>query len=109
MQCCICVEKEFAYAHARYFDGVLECEEKAFACPFVGSHFQNVFAIEQNLAFGYFIARVAGDCKCKRAFAASVGPHYRVDFASLRGERDAFEDFLSVHAGVQVAYFQDSH
>ena len=58
--------------------------------------------MKSDLALGDFIGVSAGENAGERAFAGAVGTHYRVDFAVVDVEADAFEDGFVFNSGVEV-------
>jgi hypothetical protein len=48
---------------------------------------------------------MTGEYLSQGALAGSVGTHHGVNFSSLYGEIDAFQDFLVADVRVQVLYF----
>ena len=59
---------------ARDLDRILEREEDAGARALVDLHFQQVLALEEDLAVGHLVGRMAGQYLGERALAGAVGP-----------------------------------
>ncbi len=91
---------------ARNFHRILEREEHALGGTLVRRHLQQVLALEQDLAAGDFIARLAGDHVRQRRLAGAVRPHDRVDLAFVHGERQPMEDLAILDTNLQVFDFE---
>ena len=65
--------------------------------------------MKRTCAAGDVVAIAAGQHLRERAFAAAVRPHDGVHFAGVDGQVDPFEDFLAVHAGMQIFDFEQTH
>ena len=88
------------------FHRILERQEHALGGALVRRHFEEVLALEQDLAAGDFIARLAGDDMGQRRFAGAVRPHDRVDLARIHGERQPVEDFALLDTNLQIFHFK---
>jgi hypothetical protein len=88
--------EEVRIVHAGDLDGVLERHEDAFPGTRVGIHLEQVLALEQNLAAGDDVFRVAGQRARERALAGAVGPHDGVHLAFVHVKVDPPEDLLVV-------------
>ncbi len=94
------------------FGGVLEGEEDAGAGAFVGLHFEDGFAFDEDLAGGDDVVGVAGDGLGEGGFAGAVGPHDGVNLAGFDRQVEAFDDGLVGGRGegdVQIADFEGGH
>ena len=71
-----------------------------------GSRSSRSLPSKSDLALGHLVGVAAGEDAGQRALAGAVGPHDGVDLAGVDREVDAAEDFLVVHAGVQILDFE---
>ena len=101
--------QEIVGGDAGNLDRILEREEHACGGAFVRLHLQQVFAVEQDLAAGDFVAGLAGDDMRERRFAGAVRPHDRVHLALVHGQRQPMEDFAILNTHLQVLHFQQCH
>ena len=88
------------------FHRILEREEHALSGALVRRHFEEVFPLEQDLAAGDFIARLAGDDVGQRRFAGAVRPHDRMDLARIYLERQPVENFALFDTDLQIFDFK---
>ena len=86
----------------RDFHRILEREEYALGGTLIGRHLQQVFAVEQDLAAGNFVARLAGDDVRQGGFAGAVRPHDGVDLALVHGKRQPVENFTILDTDLQI-------
>ena len=94
--------------HAGNLDRVLEGEEQSFARAFLRVEVEQVLAVVNHLAAGHVVTVAPGQHGGQRAFAAAVRAHDGVDFAGGNREVDAFQDFPSPTAGVQIFDFENA-
>ena len=73
-----------------------------------GVEFEEVLAVEQNLAARNLIVRLAGDDIGERRFAGAVRPHDGRDLAVRDGEVETVEDLLPSIRNGQVLDFEHS-
>ena len=88
------------------FHRILERQEHALGGALVGRHLQQVLALEQDLAAGDFVARLAGDDVRQRRFAGAVRPHDGVHFALVHGERQPVENLTLLDTDLQIFDFE---
>jgi NAD(P)-dependent dehydrogenase (short-subunit alcohol dehydrogenase family) len=72
-------------------------------------HFEQVFALEQDLAVGDLVTGLAGDDVGEGRLAGAVRPHDRVDLALVHGQRQPVEDLTLLNTNLQVFHFKQSH
>ena len=65
--------EEVGVADAGDLDGILEGEEDALAGPLLGVQFQQILALEEDLALGDLVGVAAGEDAGERALAGAVG------------------------------------
>ena len=94
--------QEVGDADAGDLDRVLHGEEQARAGALVDLHLQQVGTVQQHLAAGDGVFRVARDRVGERGLARAVGAHDGVGLAGLHGQVDAAQDFLVPDGDVQV-------
>ena len=85
---------------------VLEREEDARARPLVRLHLQDRLPVDEDVALGDRVVRVAGDRLGHRGLAGAVRPHDRMDFSGIDRQGHAFDDFLVSSGDVQVLDFE---
>ncbi len=88
------------------FDGILERQEHALGGALVRVHFQQVFALEQDLATGDFVSGFTGDDVGERRLAGAVRPHDGVDLALVHGQRQPMENLAILDTDLQVFDFK---
>ena len=87
---------------ARDVARVLEREEDSGARPFIGLHLEKRAAIEEDIAAGDGIVRVAGNGFGHGGLARAIGAHDGMDFTLIDGKRDALDDRFVANGDVQV-------
>jgi hypothetical protein len=85
--------------------GILKGEEYPGAGAFVGRPLGDVRAVQQDLAIGDRVARMAHDDVGEGRFAGSVRSHESVDLALAHREVHATENCVAFGLGVEVAKF----
>ena len=75
---------------------VLEGEEEPALGALVGLQLDDVLAVEQDLALGDLVGRVAHQRVGERALAGAVRPHDRVHLVRVDREVDAADDLGAV-------------
>jgi hypothetical protein len=68
-------------------------------------YFDEVAPLEEDLARGDLVARLADEHVRERALARAVGSHHGVDLARSEGQVDSLQDRYAVGAGVEVVDF----
>src|SRR5690606_40545156 len=94
--------REVGSGDAGDLDGILECEEEPGLRTLLGLHLQQRLAVIEDLAFGNFESRVAGQNLGKGGLPRPVRPHYGMHFASVDGKVYAAKDRLAVYGSVEV-------
>ena len=94
--------QEVRHAHARDGGRVLEGQEQAGLGALVRRQAEDALPVQQDIAPGDLVVRVAGDGVGQRALAGAVRPHQRVHFALADGQVDALQDRLAFDGDVQV-------
>ena len=84
---------------------MLEGQEDACICSFLGTHFQNVLSVENDFAFSNLIGRVAHDNIAQCGLTCTVGTHHGMYLAIVDSEVYAFQYFFAIDSGMQIAYF----
>ena len=83
--------------------GILEGQEEPALRALVRPHLQHALAVEEDLALGDLVGRMAHQRVCERGFAGAVRAHDRVHLVQVHGEVDALDDLGSVlECDVQV-------
>ena len=103
------VERRLEKGHRRdagNFDRILKGEKHAFGRALVRRQFEDVLAVEQDLARRDFIIRLAGDDIGERRLAGAVRPHDRRDLAVSHLKVEVLQDFAVADRDVQVLNFQ---
>ena len=89
---------------------VLEREEEAALRALVRLELGHVLAVEEDLALGDLVGRVAHQRVRERRLAGAVRAHDRVDLVRVDREVDALDDLGAVlERDVQVLQFEQSH
>ena len=88
--------------YAWNFHRILEGQEKSGAGAFVGLHFQDVLAVEKDIAAGQLIGRMAGHHFGERALSGPILAHDGVHFALGDFKGNALQDFAVADVGVEV-------
>src|SRR5699024_1466085 len=114
--CGRCGTQEVSNGNARDFSWILHSQEETSACTLINFHLQDVLAVEEDLACGYFVAWVSTKGVSKSGLAGTVRAHDGVDLTGVDGEVDALEDFLRLSGligrqdlCVQVTDFKSAH
>ena len=96
--------------HARDRVRVLEREEEAALRALVGAELDEVLAVEEDLALGDLVGRVAHQRVGERRLARAVRAHDRVHLVRVDGQVDALDDLGSVlERDVQVLDLEQCH
>ena len=99
--------QEARHRHARDRVRVLEGEEEALLRALVGAGLDDVLAVEQDLALGDLVGRVAHQRVGERRLAGAVRAHDRVLLVQVDGEVDTLDDLGAVlERDVQVLDLQ---
>ena len=105
--------QEVRHRDAGDLDRVLHGEEQAGAGALVDGHLEDVLAVEEDLALGHRVLRVARDRVRQRRLAGTVRTHDRVGLVRVHGEVDTAQDLLGTGLGldldVQVADLEGGH
>ena len=101
-------DEEKARANAAYitlgeFESLAGEIKQAHGRAFVRFECEQVLARKGHRSAGHFIARPPAKHIAQRRFARAVRPHDCVDFARVDGQRQAFEDRLVGHGGMEVS------
>jgi hypothetical protein len=72
-------------------------------------HFEQVFAVEGDCAFGDFIAFAARQNLCERALARTIRPYNGMHFAQADFQVHALQNFVVVHPRVKVFNFKQTN
>ena len=99
------VTQEVSHLDAGDRDRALERQEQSRAGSFVRFQLKNVFAVEQDFAFGGFVRRVAHDGQTECAFTRAVRPHQCVGFATSDLQVYTTKDFFVANRDVKVFDF----
>ena len=75
---------------------VLEREKEALLGPLVGFHLDEVLAVEEDLALGDLVGRMAHERVGERALAGAVRSHDCVHLARVDRQVDTADDFRPV-------------
>ena len=82
---------------------VLEREEQTALRPLVRAELGHVVAVEEDLALGHLVGRVAHQRIGERRLARAVRAHDRVLLVQVHGEVDPLDDLGAVREGdVQI-------
>src|SRR5690606_27962772 len=82
-------------------------EVEARARPLVRRHLEDRLALEEDVAAGHLVLRVAGDDLRERRLARAVRAHQGVHLAARDHQVHALEDLLAADdAGTKVTYLQ---
>ena len=85
---------------------ILEGQEHALGGALVRRHRQQVLTLEQDLACGHLVARLAGNDVTQGRFSRAIRPHDGVDLALVHGQRKAVENLTILDTNLQVFDFQ---
>jgi hypothetical protein len=94
---------------ARHFHRILEREEHALGGAFVGAHLQDALAIQQHIAFGDGVVRLAGQNIGERRFAGAVRAHDGRDLPLLDRQVQTVENLLVLDLDMQIFNFKKCH
>ena len=102
--------QEARHGHAGDRVRVLEGEEEAALRALVRPQLRHVLAVEEDLALGDLVGRVAHDRVGERRLAGAVRPHDRVHLVRVDLEVDALDDLGAVlERDVEVLELQQCH
>ncbi len=88
--------QEARHGHAGNGVRVLKREKEAALGPLVGFHLDDVLAVEEDLALGDLVGRMAHERVGERRLAGAVRPHDRVHLVRVDGQVDAADDLRAV-------------
>src|SRR6266545_3535885 len=88
-------------------DGILEGEEEAQARALLRGQGQQILALINHLAGGDVVTSAAGENGSEGALAAAVRSHDGMNFTGPNDQVDALENFLFLHASVEVLDGED--
>ena len=79
---------------------MLERQENACICPFLGAHFKNVLSVEDDFTLCHLVGRVAHDDIAQCGLACTVGTHYGMNLAIVDSEVYALQYFFAIDTGM---------
>ena len=96
---------EVGHGHTGNLHRILEREEQPLVGAVFGLHLQEVLAVEDGLAAGHLVERIAHEDGTQGGLSRTVRSHDGVYLTVADGEVDTFQYFFASNRGVQVLDF----
>ncbi len=79
---------------------MLERQEYAGICPFLGAHLQKILSVEDDFTLCHLVGWVAHDDIAQCGLASTVGSHHGMNLAIIYSEVYALQYFFAIDTGM---------